>query len=93
MAKHHYKFITMRIQDIQPSDVLLAISDNGYTPTNLVAILELLVHNLEVDTISGMARKEGKSPNGIRKSNAYRKIKIGNQVMAVKGLRELNLPF
>jgi hypothetical protein len=40
-----------------------------------------------------MARHENKSPNGIRKSNAYLKINIGGQLMAIKGIRHNNLPF
>jgi hypothetical protein len=40
-----------------------------------------------------MARVENKSPNGIRSSNAYRKIEIGGQIMCIKGLRDTNLPF
>tara|TARA_R110002051_G_scaffold256249_1_gene315359 strand:+ start:562 stop:789 length:228 start_codon:yes stop_codon:yes gene_type:complete len=59
----------------------------------LVAILELTVYKLEIDTISEMARKEGKSPNGINKSNCYRKLKVGKQKFAIKGIRDTNLPF
>ena len=61
--------------------------------SKLVAILELTVHKLELDTISEIARKEGKSPNGINKSKCYRKIKIGKQKFAIKGVRDNNLPF
>ena len=59
----------------------------------LVTILELIENKLDIDTISEMARKEGKSPNGIRQSNCYRKLKIGKQTMAVKGIRDNKLPF
>ena len=44
---------------------------------SLVAILELTTNKLCIFTISEMARHENKSPNGIRKSNAYLKINIG----------------
>ena len=44
---------------------------------SLVAILELTTDKLCIFTISEMARHENKSPNGIRKSNAYLKINIG----------------
>ena len=59
----------------------------------LVAILELTASKIEIDTISEMARKEGKSPNGIRNSKRYRKIKIGKQTFAIKGIEDTNLPF
>lgn len=60
---------------------------------SLVAILELTTDKLCIFTISEMARHENKSPNGIRKSNAYLKINIGGQIMAIKGIRNNNLPF
>lgn len=60
---------------------------------SLVAILELTTDKLCIFTISEMARHENKSPNGIRKSNAYLKINIGGQLMAIKGIRHNNLPF
>ncbi len=59
----------------------------------LVKILELAADKLCIFTISEMARHENKSPNGIRKSNAYLKINIGGQLMAIKGIRHNNLPF
>lgn len=59
----------------------------------LVAVLELTTDKLCIFTISEMARHENKSPNGIRKSNAYLKINIGGQLMAIKGIRHNNLPF
>jgi len=59
----------------------------------LLAILELTAHKLKINTISEMARLEGKSPNGIRESKRYRKVHIGVQVMCVKGLTDTNLPF
>jgi len=40
-----------------------------------------------------MVRKEGKTPRGVKISNQYRKVKIGSQLMVVKGLTETNLPF
>ena len=60
---------------------------------SLVAILELTTNKLCIFTISGKARHENKSPNGIRKSNQYLKINIGGQLMAIKGIRHNNLPF
>ena len=59
----------------------------------LVQILELSAHKLGINTISEMARLEGKSPNGISQSKNYRKVMVGTQLMCVKGLRDDNLPF
>ena len=60
---------------------------------NLVTILELITNKIEINTISETARLENKSPNGIRNSKRYRKIKIGKQLFAIKNLSENNLPF
>jgi len=54
----------------------------------LVMFLELSALKSGVKTISAMARLEKKSPNGIKQSKAYRKTIIGEQLMAVKGLRD-----
>ena len=59
----------------------------------LVIILELIKDSINIDTVSGMARKENKTPTGIRKSKQYRKINIGSAKLVVKGLNENNLPF
>lgn len=40
-----------------------------------------------------MARKENKTPRGIRISNQYRKVSIGKANLCVKGLTDNNLPF
>jgi len=60
---------------------------------HLVMILELSAHKSGVKTVSQMSRLEAKSPNGIRSSKAYRKIEIGGQLMCIKGLRDVSLPF
>ena len=60
---------------------------------SLVTILELCKNSINIDTVSGMARKEGKTPTGIRKSNQYRKVKIGDALLVVKGLEENQFPF
>jgi len=79
---------------IKLNEVLLSIINKDFKENELVTILELLVSELDIDTISEMARKENKSPNGINISKCYRKIKIGKQKFAVKGLRDSSvLPF
>ena len=74
-------------------ETILAIENEDLNIGQLVTILELTAEKLDILTISRMARKEGKSPNGINTSNCYRKINIGGQKMAIKGLRDNNLPF
>lgn len=84
----HYKNITknMRINDIiqhfQKCD-----------QDTLVTYLELIVNNLDILPVSEMARAENKSRNGILISNNYRKVEIGKSKLAVKGVKDLNLPF
>ena len=78
---------------ITVKDIVLALENNSFNLIELVTILELTKDKLNINTISEMARQENKSPNGIRVSNKYRKIKIGKQVMVVKGVDNTNLPF
>lgn len=72
---------------------LLSISRGEYTKNELVSILILITNELQIDTISEMARKEKKTPRGILTSNKFMKILIGKQKFAIKGLRHNNLPF
>jgi len=65
-------------------DVFHAIIKKQFSANDLVTILELININLDIDTISEMARKENKSPNGIKISKRYKKIKIGKQLFAIK---------
>jgi hypothetical protein len=58
-----------------------------------VSLLILLTHDIEINTISEMARLENKTPRGIKISNQYKKINIGKQIFAIKGISEDNLPF
>jgi hypothetical protein len=46
-------------------ETVLLIDSDEFNKTQLVSILELLVFKLEIDTISGMAKSENKSPRGI----------------------------
>jgi hypothetical protein len=51
------------------------------------------VNYLDILPVSEMARAENKSRNGILISNNYRKVEIGKSKLAVKGVKDLNLPF
>ena len=54
----------------------------------LVTILELTLDRLEVYSVSEMASIEGKSRNGILKSNRYKKIKVGERTtLSIKGIK------
>jgi hypothetical protein len=73
---------------------ILKIIDSGvFKDSELLAILELVSIKIDIKTISGMARSESKTPRGIKISNQYRKVNIGGQLMAIKGLKETGLPF
>ena len=72
---------------------IVNISSGKYIQSQLVSILILCVDELDINTISEMARKEGKTPRGIKISNQYKKVKIGKQVFAIKGLKEDNFTF
>tara|TARA_R110002126_G_scaffold131545_1_gene275346 strand:+ start:75 stop:314 length:240 start_codon:yes stop_codon:yes gene_type:complete len=75
------------------ANTLLSIEKGEFTESELVSILLLITSEINIDTVSGMARTENKTPRGVRISNQYLKIKVGSQLMTVKGLRENNLPF
>ncbi len=74
-------------------DIICSISDKNYTKEQLVSILLLCVDGLDINTVSEMARQEGKTPRGIRESGKYRKIMIGKQKLAINGLKQSSLPF
>ena len=40
-----------------------------------------------------MARRENKTPRGIKISTQYKKIEIGNQTFVIKGLKKDLFPF
>lgn len=65
-------------------DIYHAILKGKVKPSEMVTILELISIKLNIDTVSEMARKEGKSPNGIKVSKRYKKTKIGKQTLVVK---------
>lgn len=76
---------------ITRNDILIAIETNNFSATDLVSIFTVLVSKLNINTFSGMAKQEGKTTDGIRKSNRYRKINIGSKTFAVKGVRNTEL--
>jgi len=72
---------------------IVSIDKGNLTKEQLVSILVLTAQKLEINTISEMARIEGKTPRGILISNQYNKIVIGKQKFAIKGMNNSNLPF
>ena len=62
-------------------------------PDLMVQIIELCANNLTIGTIQEIANLENKSYNGIKKSKQYKKIRIGKQIFAVKGVKEDGFPF
>ena len=63
---------------------LLCIDSGEFNKPQQVAILELIADRLGLNTISEMARIEGKTPRGINISNQYKKIKIGKHKLCYK---------
>lgn len=74
-------------------DQAVKISEGYYKPDQLVSLLVLIASQLDIDTISEIARKEGKTPRGILISNKYKKINIGKQKFAIIGVAEDTFPF
>tara|TARA_R110000851_G_scaffold136611_2_gene272221 strand:- start:69 stop:308 length:240 start_codon:yes stop_codon:yes gene_type:complete len=72
---------------------MINIDSDKLTLSQMVSILILIVSKIDINTISGMARSENKTPKGIRESKKYRKEFVGDQLMCIKGLNETGLPF
>jgi|TARA_R110002167_G_scaffold240212_2_gene445428 hypothetical protein len=47
------------------ANTLLSIENGEFTESELVSILVLITSEINIDTVSGMSRKEGKTPRGI----------------------------
>ncbi|MCH9621035.1 MAG: hypothetical protein S4CHLAM20_04490 [Chlamydiia bacterium] len=74
-------------------ETLINIENGKFSLSEMVSILLLIVSKININTISGMARAERKTPRGIKISKQYRKESIGDQLMCIKGLGDNNLPF
>jgi hypothetical protein len=72
---------------------LLLIERSEFTLHQRVQLLELMLSNIEIDTLQGMAKSENKSYNGIKKSSRYYKLEIGCQKMVIKGVTNDKLPY
>lgn len=70
--------------DLTYMNTIQAILNNDFDQEEMVVILILLSNELQIDTISSTARRDGKTPSGVRRSKKYRKVDIGSQVMAIK---------
>lgn len=75
------------------TNILKSIDESSLTDNEVLLIIEMLCTKIDINTISGMARSEGKTPRGIKISNQYRKIRIGDALLCVKGIKNNNLPF
>jgi hypothetical protein len=74
-------------------ELAIAIHSSKLTSEEVVLLIELLSNKIVINTISGMARLENKTPKGIRESKRYRKIRIGSALLCVKGVDDTKLPF
>tara|TARA_R110002020_G_scaffold239271_3_gene451818 strand:- start:797 stop:1045 length:249 start_codon:yes stop_codon:yes gene_type:complete len=59
----------------------------------LVQLFELVFSKVTILTTQQMADLEGKSYNGIKKSNRYGKINFNGKRLVVKGVRNDTLPI
>jgi GTPase Era involved in 16S rRNA processing len=75
------------------TETLIYLDSEELTKSELVSYLTIVVSRLEIDTLSEMARRENKCRTGIIVSDCYKKIKIGKQTLAIKGVRQDNMPF
>ena len=62
-------------------------------PKELVQLFELILNSVEIGTIQQIADKQGKSYNGIKNSNQYKKVNINGKKLVVVGVENNNLPF
>jgi len=74
-------------------NIVIAIGEVELSKVEIVLLLDLLGNKIDINSISGMARSENKTPRGIRTSNKYRKIKFGDALLCVKDVTDDNLPF
>lgn len=74
------------------NEILLAIQNDEFSKRDLVSIIELAADKVGLTTFKDLADREGKTTQGIRMSNAYRKVKLGAATLVVSGLRDVDLP-
>lgn len=67
--------------------------DQINNPKELVQLFELLLNSVDIGTIQQIADKQGKSYNGIKNSNQYKKVNINGKKLVVVGVENNNLPF
>lgn len=72
---------------------MIDIDSNKFTINELVSILVLIISKININSISGMARSESKTPRGVRISGNYKKILIGDIKACINGIKEDKLPF
>ena len=75
------------------TNIAKSIHERELTAKQIVLLIQLLSTKIDINTISGMARSENKTPRGIKTSDNYYKLKIGCANLCVKGLKNNNLPF
>lgn len=77
------------------NNMLISLQNSDLEANQVLVLIETLCTKIDINSISGMARSENKTPRGIRISSNYRKFNIGDAALCVKGLKDLdsNLPF
>lgn len=74
-------------------NILLSLHNTELTPKDYLSLLDFICTKIDINTISGMARSENKTPRGIKVSNQYQKINIGDARLCIKGIEKDKLPF
>lgn len=75
------------------ANIAKSIHESDLTAKEVVLLIELLCTKIDINTISGMARSEHKTHRGIKTSDNYKKIKIGDAYLCIKGVENDKLPF
>ncbi len=72
------------------TETLLRINKK-FTDIELVQIIELASHKLDLKTISNYAKENGLSYNGVKNNRGF--LKIDSVKFVVEGIKNNNLPF
>lgn len=72
------------------TETLLRIN-NEFTDVELVQVIELASHKLDLKTISNYAKEKGLSYNGVKNNRGF--LKIDGVKFVVEGMKNNNLPF
>ena len=64
--------------------IMILLNESNLTQKELVSLFILLDSLMNINTISGMAKQEGKTYRGILESSRYQKIDFNGKKLAIK---------